>query len=366
MKYLFCIIPVLLILLLSCSRPNKLDVLFHNLDNDGKQVYLIKVIDYESMPQIIDSGFIEKGHFTFKFSETNEPTLAYLIIKDAVPNTPNMLPFIYENGNIEMTIDSLSYVKGTPLNNSYQAFSDSSAHIGKKIRELENKINLTEELTLKYEYFLKIINLNKESVLNTYVYTKENIKNKIGELMLASMLYTFEDSQIMELLDMVSPEFKLSVNKMLDKKNEIPETSLLSGKQYLDIKGLTPSGKKISLSDYVEKNKIVLLDFWATWGCSHHTEMPTMAILYNKYKSKGLEIVGVPIDTHEQARISAIKEMNMTWPQISDIQGWNSILATIYGAKELPHTVLINQQGIVIAENLKGYELDNKLKEVLK
>jgi hypothetical protein len=88
--------------------------------------------------------------------------------------------------------------------------------------------------------------------------------------------------------------------------------------------------------------------------------------MYNKYHPKGLEILSVSLDEKKDAWLEAIEKDGLTWNHVSDLKGWSSSAAKLYGVSSIPHIVLINQEGVIVAKNLRGEELENKLKEYIK
>ena len=95
------------------------------------------------------------------------------------------------------------------------------------------------------------------------------------------------------------------------------------GQKFTDFEMQTPEGKTVKLSDYVGKGKVVLVDFWASWCGPCRREMPNLVEAYAKYKNKNFEIVGVSLDQSADAWKEAIKKLNITWPQMSDLKYWN-------------------------------------------
>lgn len=137
------------------------------------------------------------------------------------------------------------------------------------------------------------------------------------------------------------------------------------GKPFIDFKMPNPEGVMKSLSSYVTKNKLTLVDFWASWCGPCRREMPHVKELYAKYKSKGLEIVGVSFDQDKEAWKGAIKQMQLKWPQMSDLKGWQSQAGQLYGIRSIPATLLVNQKGEIVAFGLRGAELEAKVAELL-
>lgn len=125
-----------------------------------------------------------------------------------------------------------------------------------------------------------------------------------------------------------------------------------------------PDGKQVSLSSL--KGKYVLLDFWASWCGPCRKENPHVVKLYEQYKDKNFEIYGVSLDRDKDAWIKAIKDDNLTWVHGSDLKYWSSEVAVQYGVNGIPATYLLDQEGRVIAKNLRGMALEKKLEELFK
>ena len=135
------------------------------------------------------------------------------------------------------------------------------------------------------------------------------------------------------------------------------------GKQAPEISLPDTEGKFISLSSY--KGKYVLVDFWASWcgPCRH--ENPNVVEAFNKYRNKNFTILGVSLDMKKKAWQKAIVDDNLNWAHISDLKQWSSDVVPLYNINGIPFNVLVDPYGIVIAENLRGSGLHQKLAEVL-
>ena len=122
-------------------------------------------------------------------------------------------------------------------------------------------------------------------------------------------------------------------------------------------------GKSFKLSSL--RGKYVLVDFWASWCGPCMREMPNVVKLYKECKGKNFEIVGVSLDQKRDAWLNAVEKNKMKWIQVSDLKSWATLPVKLCNVSAVPYTVLIDPQGKVIALNLRGEELINKVKEVL-
>lgn len=114
------------------------------------------------------------------------------------------------------------------------------------------------------------------------------------------------------------------------------------------------------------KGKVVLIDFWASWCMPCRVSIPSVVKLYDKYKSKDFEVYGVSIDDKKNAWLKAIKQDNINYIQVNDKAGWYAKVTEVYGVNEIPATFLIDKKGTIIAINLEGKELENKIDELVR
>lgn len=131
-----------------------------------------------------------------------------------------------------------------------------------------------------------------------------------------------------------------------------------------DFKSLNPKGDTVALRSV--KGKYILLDFWASWCRPCRQESPTLVRLYNAYKDKGFTILSVSIDDSKEKWIKAIEKDHYTWTNVSDLRGWASPASVLYSVSTIPGSFLLDTEGRIIAKNLRGKDLENKLVELLK
>ncbi|MDO6431077.1 TlpA disulfide reductase family protein [Flavitalea sp. BT771] len=136
-----------------------------------------------------------------------------------------------------------------------------------------------------------------------------------------------------------------------------------TGRQALPFTQSSVDGKTVTLADF--RGKYVLLEFWASWCGPCRAENPNLRKQYQLYKDKGLEIVGVSLDHDKGAWVKAIEKDQLPWVHVSDLQGWKNAVSTSYGIMGVPANFLIDPQGKIVAQNLRGEALNKKLEEIL-
>ena len=150
---------------------------------------------------------------------------------------------------------------------------------------------------------------------------------------------------------------------IMQMKQQLDEMRALSvGQVAPDFELPDPDGKMVKLSDL--RGKYVLIDFWAAWCKPCRQENPNVVRLYNQYKDKGFEVFGVSLDRTKEDWVKAIADDQLTWTHVSDLKYFNSAAAELYKIEAIPATYMIDPDGKIIARDLRGPSLENKLAEL--
>ena len=136
------------------------------------------------------------------------------------------------------------------------------------------------------------------------------------------------------------------------------------GSSYVDFELPTPEGEMLQLSELVGDGPL-LIDFWAAWCNPCRRANPHVVAIYQDFSDRGFDILGVSLDNNREDWLKAIEVDNLTWHHVSDLEGWQSKAAGLYAVSSIPHTVLLDKEGTIVARNLSKEELREKLSEML-
>lgn len=192
---------------------------------------------------------------------------------------------------------------------------------------------------------------NKENLWGAYLFVSSKYREMAGEEILETVAAYPAELQEVEEVKLV----KDYAEKML--KTDI-------GQNYINITLPNAEGEDVSLNEVVEANKVVLLDFWASWCRPCMGEMPYLLEAYATYHDKGFEIYGVSLDDNAEAWKTTIEKQGMQWVNVSELKGWQTAAAKEYSVNSIPANFLINAEGKIVAKNLRGEALAEKLAEL--
>ena len=179
----------------------------------------------------------------------------------------------------------------------------------------------------------------------------ENMMKKVFLMLAAGLLLTTSCNQKVKVTDS-----KQKIKVFDSETNEEIDLAAATGinSKFVDLGLPGPQGQTVWVGDYVGQNKLVLIDFWASWCGPCIRELPNVVKAYERFHDKGLEIVGVSLDKDKASWLAAIEQTGQKWPQMSDLKGWDCAGAQIYGIQSIPANVLIDDHGKIVARDLRG------------
>jgi len=396
MKKLILLVGILSMVMFSCSNTDSTSVggggtitikgKFKNLKNET--VYLKKITG--SKLETIDSSLSKNGKFELhvNYKEPmfyivqidNSNQFVYLIVDSTDKNieitgdAQNLVmtydvkgsknseiakPMIVHNAKSIMRVDSLGKV--------YQDYMKNNPSKLDSIKKVLDKIYF-QIYNNERNYLIKYIGQNKGSfaallALYQQLGPRNNVFNpqkdlKYFEMVDKELIKNYPNSTHANQLHTLVVQTKEQI-----KKQKMMQQGGMIGKEAPDIAYPGPDGKIYKLSDL--RGKYVLLDFWASWCPPCRRESPNLVTNYNKYHKKGFEIFQVSLDKSKDAWIKAIAADHLgQWYHVSDLKYWSSEPAKLYGVRSIPSNFLIDKNGKIIATNLRGQRLSEKLKEI--
>jgi len=332
--------------------------------NDGDTLFITNDLQ-TGIPT--DTLIVKDG----KFELSGETDSTYLCMVYSEKRNELNAPFFIEPGNISIKLvetPGASRVGGTKCNEQWQELNDSVMTIGKEINRIAEHIygNTVDEME-QQKGMEQIEKLNQRFSAIVVKTTEKNIKNEFGYFLLTYYPEELIDNQTrMKLIDKLPDEKQKrpAIQKMLANLKQASESA-----EGMTIKDFTQpglDGTPVSLLGEVSKSKITVIDFWASWCGPCRQEMPFMVELYDKYKDKGLNIIGISLDEDSDAWKAATQQLNIPWVQMSDLKGWENVIAKHFCVNSIPHTIVVDQQGKILKRGLRSEKLEEFVVDQLK
>jgi thiol-disulfide isomerase/thioredoxin len=336
----------------------------------------------------VDSSLLSSdGSFTFT-RDIDYPT--YYILKINNNDFFTLLASPGDKINISAEYGSLN----DPENVTGSKETEKLVEYNKALKNTITKLNGLNEIYMQNENSpdLPQVIQTLDSTAQTYLdeinaYTKQYIDENINSMAALMALYQQVAPQVYVLNPVDDIEYFIRVDSSLYSRypeslpvltlhdqvlalmnrismNKGTDSFMGTGNVVPEIELPSPDGQMIKLSS--TRGKIVLLDFWASWCAPCRKENPNLVRAYNMYKNKGFQIFQVSLDKTKEDWLRGIKQDNLgQWIHVSDLKYWNSVVVPMYKIESIPYNLLLDKDGRVIASNLRGSKLMQKLSEVI-
>jgi peroxiredoxin len=315
----------------------------------------------------IDSAVSKKGVFKFSGGAVDYPQIVQLI----AGNTKKRTSFYIENSEIVITgsLDSLAKIdiKGSKTQDEYKAFVASN----KRLTDIYSKTYIEYQVANQAGNFAKVAILEKqadsiqaEMTKLQKNFVKSNPASYVSPSILGSLSYEMEADEIESLINGLDTTIAaLPQIKSLKEKVAVMK-SVAVGQKAPDFTLNDVNGKPVALSSKVG-SKLLLIDFWAAWCSPCRQENPNVVKVFTEFSKKGFDVFGVSLDQKKEDWLKAIADDKLAWTHVSDLQYWSNAAAKMYAVNSIPANFLLDDKGIIIARNLRGEALYNKVNEVL-
>jgi thiol-disulfide isomerase/thioredoxin len=319
-----------------------------------------------------DSAVVTDGKFQLKGSVASaQPALLKLVHERAssAPAQSDLLSFFLENSRI--TVNAKDSIRNSVIAGS--AADRENRLLEGKVRPLTNAIielnrqfygkpkdearqkasdSVTKLVAAIKDIKLKFVEQHLNEDIGMYIYNVYILDSK------------FDPAKVEPLYNRFSAQVKSTeLGRRSLEKIDIARRRQ-TGIKSTDFTQTDLNGKEFTLSSL--RGKYVLVDFWASWCVPCRAENPNLVKAYAQLKSKNFEVVGVSLDMGKPEWAAAVKKDNLPWIHVSDLKGWKNAVAAMYGINSVPQNLLINPDGIIIAKDLRGENLTEKLTALIK
>ncbi|MDE6452064.1 MAG: AhpC/TSA family protein [Odoribacter sp.] len=322
--------------------------------------FLVKNSDTLAKAVITDGKFVLTGN-------VDHTTNAQLTIEGKRMGLPVILENVDYTAVINFTNPMESKVEG-PENqkiiNDYMAINMESRSAQSKLyKEYSEaaKANDTAKIRQLGKTFDK---LEKEATKKQDALIKNNADTYAAALILTNKMGGMDAEELSKEFENLGPNAQASEAGQAIAERIKKIAAVAVGQVAPDFTLNTPDGKPLSMHSI--KGKVKIIDFWASWCGPCRGENPNVVKIYKEFHPKGLEILGVSLDNTKEAWLKAIEDDKLTWNHVSDLKGWGSEAAQLYAVNGIPHMVVLDENNVIVAKNLRGDALRAKVAEMLK
>jgi len=315
----------------------------------------------------IDSAVAVKGSFRMKGGAVRYPEMVQLL----AGNTRNRTSFYLENSDITVSgkLDSLFNAKitGSKTQDEYREFVDSNKELNEKYSAIYNEYQTANQNndTAKVALLEKEAeNIQNEMTQLQKDFVKNHPASFVSPSILRSLSYEMEGPEIESYLSAMDTAVANTPEARELKERAEKLKKVATGEKAPDFTLNDPEGNPVSLSSKIG-SPLLLIDFWAGWCGPCRRENPNLVKVYKEFHKKGFDVFGVSLDMKSDEWVKAIADDNLTWTHVSDLKYWENAAARLYAVNSIPANFLLDKNGTIIAKNLRGEDLENKVKEIL-
>lgn len=361
-KVLFLFIAVMF-LFVSCDSGNKYNITGNIKGLKEAKVYLEKISGRENIK--VDSTSLVDGKFSFTGS-VSSPEMYNISVEGQRVG----IKFFLENSNIEINADLQNpmnaEVVGSANQDVFVAYNEAQEESGAEFKVLRDayKSATAKKDEAAMDSIAKVWDQKSSVVLKKNLDFVSAHSSSVAAAYIALRLsYKMDVDAMQSMYDEFAPDAKQSsfAQKIKDKIEILKNCAV--GKSAPEISLNTPEGELFSLSSL--KGKVVVIDFWASWCGPCRRENPHMVEIYKQYNDKGVEFLGVSLDKNKENWLKAIESDGLVWKHVSDLKYWDSAAAKLYGVSSIPSTVVVDENGIIVAKKVFGEELKAEIEKLL-
>jgi len=381
MKQIFSFVLMAAVVVSSCNAtgdPNNFTVSGKITHAPSQNIFLEQIVYDNAAPKVIDSGKLTQDG-NYKLKGVSKEQNLYLLTIDHKP----VSILINDNDDIRLSADlntsfSSPYISNSDATKSLYTFLKRFRSSDSMLAATYNTMDTLAKQNPNDSSLIILQSKGAQELQSLSAYMKDFIKKSNSPaaiyyaLSVAASKNVVNIQELDSLATQAAGRFKghsgLEAMKtaiaQAKSSNNTNEGASWVNKQAPNLTMNDINGKPVSISDF--KGKYVLIDFWASWCGPCRKENPNVVAAYNKYKDKNFTILGVSLDQDKDSWVQAIKNDNLAWAQMSDLKQWQSAAVSTYNIEGIPFNVLIDPTGKVIAQELRGPALEQKLAEVLK
>ena len=333
-------------------------------DGGWQKAYLLP---FDASPRAIDSAEVKDGQCRLTLPATPQPQGYGIMVRAGGKQLTAGVFNDCQRQMLTWRADQAGYeCSGSVLGSRLVAYRQAETQFGRSAAVLQQQAanpGATEAGRRQAQAQLDSLAEGMKTLIMAAL--RQNMENPLGLFLMQENAEWIEPAPVMELLEKVPQSYRShpAYTEVHDQVQALLRTQM--GQPYTDLQMKTPEGRALRISDLVGRQELLLVDFWASWCGPCMGEVPNLVQLYKDCHGKGLEIIGVSLDNRADAWRNALEKHHMTWPQMSDLKGWDSQACQAYSITGIPATVLIGKDGKIVARDLRGAELRRKIEELL-